>query len=220
MEARIGNYRLLSYVGKDPLVIHNPPTKEEIDATLDELVLILGLDSKWVLTGGLVVPITRGEFYRKHGDVDIGIGQDDLAGMVENARASNYIFVSRIMVSNVPFTTERVVFYKDIRPREAIARRPKHLRLLRVDAQNRHNPRKDFLDYIDVYVHRFENGRLITNDTEDAFPSHYNDGGYYITSSGNPIPMRSLTYIGAMKKARMKNRDVVDLKVMGNLQVK
>lgn len=196
-----------------------PITPERViylEGAISQLIEILGGKEKWVLTGGLTIPATKGEFYRNHQDIDIGLHESDLEEVAEHASKAGYGIFSRVFMSNMP-KNEKIDLYKRIDAEEAIKKRRKNLRFVRLDRISREIVRHvDILDYFDIYPHHTDGPDIISNDDGLVTPTIYHFGDIYYTQKG-PIRLRSLRYIEILKRNRMSKIDKLDLQVIKEL---
>lgn len=182
---------------------------KEVKRCLGELAEILDGDFSWVLSGGLAIPATKGTFYRVHGDIDIGLHQDDVFKLTECTKNKGYSLVSRKIMAKIS-SQKKLDIYKEVTPEEALENKCENLRLVRKDEQGRLVEHKHLLDYFDVYLHHFESGFLVSKDGKMRIPSDV-PSVTYTTLSGKEIMLRPLEYIVELKKDRRNEIDQYDI---------
>ncbi len=213
MTIKLGSYSvLINPIHEDKVKTISSEEIDNLELNLDRLVGIVNGDFEWVLTGGLAIPTTLGKFYRTHRDIDIGLNENDLEFLVKTIRENGYdLFSRRIMVKLS--SKYKLDVYKSVSVEEVLAERCKHLRAVRLNNKKivRHI---SLLDYFDVYLHHYEDEKLVSNDGKIKIPILDSFGRVYVTCSGKEIRIRSLRYIEQLKRQGKDKIDKYDLEVI------
>lgn len=184
--------------------------KKSLENHLDELAGTIGDSFPWVLSGGLAIPLTTGEFYRKHDDIDLGIDEKDFKRFLEVVRPQGYDLFLRPFMCKLP-KGKKLDLYQKTSIKKALNSPKTRMRVLRVDTNGRIDFRGNILDYFDVYLHRVEEEMLITRRGGIAIPSAKAIGPPYQTISGRQIIPRGLEYTKILKSKKTKEVDNLDL---------
>ena len=190
---------------------------EEIRVSLDSLAEILSEGSEWVLVGGLPIPLTIGRFYRVHNDVDIGVSQEGFGDLIESASSHRYGLFSRRFMTKIS-SNKKVDIYTRVSVEEAVKKKSKHLKLLRLDSGGRKptsNP--NLTSDVDVYVYNTEGNDIVTWDGIKV-PSQRSIGKSYELPSGQRISLRNLNHIRRLKERSHRSLDRYDIKVISNFE--
>jgi len=130
--------------------------------SVDRLAEILENNNKWVLSGGLSIPLSLGiNFYRKHRDIDIGLPREALPEILGEAEKEGYALFSRLAMAKIS-PTRKIDLYKQVSAEEAVEsyksaspddvdRGMKNIRLVMTDVEGKIISSGDILDYFDIY---------------------------------------------------------------------
>lgn len=186
----------------------NPSSKEnqeEIKNIIKSLPTILGNPENWVLSGGIAIPLTTGQFYREHFDIDIGLHEKYLEEIVDEAKKSNYGLFSRKLMMHTS-SKEKFEIYSKVTPEESIKNKNKNLRLIRLDRRLKIVRLVKLEDYFDIYLHKIDRENLISHEDGLIIPTVYNKGEKHYLENRMSIYLRDLRFLQIIKMNHSKDK--------------
>lgn len=179
---------------------------------LDHLARVLDGNFSWWLSGGLAIPTSLGEFYRRHADIDITVEGKDLPKLVERARLEGYMLFARPIVVRLGLM-RRIDHYIAVTAAEVLTARWKSICLMRVREDGTIIPRERLHDSPDVYVYRIKNGTLVFHNGMRA-PATSLHGVRFTTRSGRSIQVVDVRQVLEFKKFHFSMMDRCDKKMI------
>ncbi len=204
---------------------------EKYDGVLDNLAELVTPVQLVVLTGGLAIdatllalhPETTPRFYREHYAVHLGVARYRFPELVKRAyQTGNYYPFSRAFLNQLgeETGTKKDAYYPlPWNEVEAIARGEKlgrifgvfrknrNIRLIRIEGETGEiTPHIGLLDYMDVYLHYYRNGRLVSNDDHRRDCPLYFSGIPCTTMSDKKLPLVNIRYLEQIKSERFKKK--------------
>ena len=193
MRVRFGPYTaVVSPVSSKSIRPISSERANEICRALDFLPSIFG-NTSWSLTGGLVVPLTVGYFYRDHDDLDIALDERDLLRARNSVAEHSYGLFSRVAMAKIS-GGKKIDIYKEPTAREILSGNLKHPRFVKLDNIGSISLDAGLLSYIDVYPYRLVGNKLVHYLDNISFSATSARGTPYVTLSGHSLPMRSVEY--------------------------
>lgn len=203
------------------------------EKALDTLASLITGANRTVLTGGLAIPATllthypdtAPRFYRQHRALHLGVARSQFPDLVRRLHRSSYYPFARTKM--IPIKNETKVKVKktdEYYPLSwqeiermsrgerlgrifAIYPKTKNLRFIKIEGGTGEiAPHEVLEDYIDVYFHYYQKGKLCSNDDKNRVCPGYFQGETYITRSGFQLPIVSLHYLGQIKSERFKRK--------------
>lgn len=185
----------------------------EMEASLDELALMLGESLVWRLSGGLAIPSSFGFFYRRHADIDIRVEDNVLPQLLERTRRHGYLLFAHLGAVRLS-TMRRVDHYVPVQAAEVRTGRYKAVRLVRSRGDGAIIPIKRLHDSLDLHVYELKNGVMVNLQNGVHAPAGLLNGATYLTRSGSSIQVVDLRLVLACKKRYFSAADRLDKKMI------
>jgi len=167
----------------------------------------------WLLTGGVTIPLRLGEFYRRHGDIDVAFPVEAFADIDRAMRAAGF-YLARGMPMSF-FGRMRFSVCVPIRCDGWFVRhRPRKLRYLD-DTGARTRPH--LLTRVDAFPYRITDGRFTTLDGRYEFPLDRPLVGHrFRTAGGHEISCLDLHFVAEIKRRTGDPKHALDLSVVAH----
>src|SRR3989344_92427 len=196
------------------------PHIAEYKRALDEIARMGEHLAGWVLTGGFAIPATLGQFYRRHRAIHLGVESAALPALLNAVSEQGYYPFARTQMKRISETQKRDI-YIPLTPEEiqklsrleklestmmGLGDKSENIRLIKMFSEII-TPHEDLLSYLDLYIHRDQGDKLLSNDDKPRPLQRYFEGESYHTSNGRALHIVNLSYLKTIKKERYeKNR--------------
>lgn len=160
-------------------------------APLDRLAAILD-GHRWLVAGGLAVPLSLGRFYRPHRDIDVVVPFAGMGGVDDAMRAAGYRLTTRV---SFHLGTRRITLRLPLRGRGPLLRlRCRKLRYLPQRGVGALRPR-----HLDVMPFDLVDGHIAPRNMDRRVPlTEPIEGCRIVLPSGREVTVLHLHYVRAL----------------------
>ncbi len=210
------------------------------ETALDLLAQLTEGMKNCVLTGGMAIPATTGEWYRVHRALHLGLEVSQLLEFLEHVSNNNFYLFSRLRMRRylIP-RSQKIDIYEPVTLKEisqlvnkqrlgkrcgGLEDKTENLRLIQIiHIAGNIQPHQQLFDYIDLYLHwQNEEGYLCSNDDRQRIAPDYFKGTTYHTKSGREIQVVNPEYLRQIKSERFARKkretDSLDLEKIAEYQ--
>jgi hypothetical protein len=157
----------------------------------------------WMVVAGLVEPLLRGDFSRRHSDMDIAVPLAHVKDVARAAKAAGYVMTTRLMRAKLAPDRD-LEMYLQVEPGgRVLGQRPRRLRLWRLDARGRLDETR-FPPYIDMFPFVADDKELRVLDGDWRLPLHLPIVRHARLPEGVAVPVEDPSYVHAMHVLRTR----------------